>query len=183
MTLTTPLIAAALVLMSHPSPLVVHGEGVLTADRSSAAPGETLALQGSEFEPGEAYRIQLVGALEEFVLATVTPDGEGRFTLTVSLPEGAKEGSYKLQAIAPDGDLSATLDLAILAPAPLPSESRKEPMAGMPEGSGPMGMSGDVAIARDQSGMAWAIIGGLIALAAGLGIGLLVRGKSDSLDG
>ena len=44
-----------------------------------------------------------------------------------------------------------------------------------------MARADDIPISRSQTGAAWAVIGGLIGLAAGLGIGLLSRGKLASI--
>lgn len=179
MTPITTLLAAALVMMTIPSNApVVHGEGVLTVDRGTATSGESLKLSGSRFEPGEAYQIKLVGTLEEFLLATANAGKDGTFALTVNVPAGASEGSYRLQAVAEDGDVSASLDITLLASAPMPNNRSAEPhdMAGMDM---PMARSDEIVINREQSGAVWGILGGLIGLSAGLGIGLLGRRRLE----
>ncbi len=173
-----PLIVSAFIALNGLG-AVAHGEGVLTADRVATAAGETLALDGREFEPGEEYQIKLVGTLEEFVLGTTRADKSGSFKLSVSLPREAKEGAYKLQAVADDGDISATLDVTLLAAAPVPNERSTEPMSGdMPGMTGPMAQAGEVPIDRNRGGAEWAIIGALIGLSAGLGLSLLSRRRA-----
>ena len=173
-----PLIVSAFLSLTGLLGPAAHGEGVLTADRLAAAPGEMLALEGRQFEPDEEYRIELVGALEEFVLATARADKSGGFKLSVSLPRDAKEGAYRLQAVADDGDVSATLDVTVMAAAAAADERATEGMSSsMPGMTGPMAQPGDVPIDRSRSGSGWAIIGVLIGLSAGLGIALLLRRK------
>ena len=174
MTRATSVVAAALVLTSVlPASLAAHGEGVLTADRGTAAAGEALKLTGAGFEPGESYQLKLVGALQEFVLATVRVSADSTFAVDAPIPAEAREGSYRLQVVADDGDVSAALDITLFAAAPVPNQATTEhDMASM---TAPMGRADEIVIQREQGGAAWAIIGALIGLSAGLGIGLLSR--------
>lgn len=175
------LLAAALLLSGSPVHPPVHGEGVLTAERGTMAAGESLKLTGAAFEPGETYEIKLVGPLQEFLLATVRVAPDSTFALTVAIPADAREGSFRLEVVAPDGDVSAGLDVTLLAAAPIPNESSTDPMAGMDHPPGAMMARADeIAINRSYSGVALAMIGGLIGLAAGLGIGLLSRRRPES---
>ena len=170
------LLAAALLLSSPPVHPLVHGEGVLTAERGTMAAGESLKLTGASFEPGEEYQIKLVGALQEFTLGTVRVSPDSTFALTVAIPAEAREGSYRLEVVAPDGDVSAGLDVTLLAASPIPSASSTDPMAGMDHPPGAMMARADeVPIDRSYTGGVLAVIVGLIGLAAGVGIGLLSR--------
>lgn len=156
--------------------LWAHGEGVLKADRASMAAGDSLHLTGSHFEPGATYRLRLAGALQEFPLATARADAKGLFALTVGIPAAAREGSYRLQAVGPDDDVDAALDVAVLATAPVPGHASTEPMRPM-SGMGSMPTAAEMPIARQQGGAAWGLIGGVIGLTAGMGLGLLLRRK------
>lgn len=157
--------------------LWAHGEGVLRADRSSMEPGGSLKLEGTQMEKGETYRLKLVGALQEFELGSATADAKGAFTQSVQIPAGAREGSYRLQAIAPDGDVGASLEVTVLAAAPVPSEASTEPAARMGDmaAHGPMTMAAETPIVRQQGSVASLVIGLLIGLAAGFGAGLLLQ--------
>lgn len=178
MILLAILISAAIGAPAGPSAVPpVHGEGVLTADRGTMASGEGLDLSGRGFAPGESYQLKLVGVLQEFGLATARVGPDSTFALSVTIPADAREGSYRIEAIAEDGDVSAALDVTLLAAVPVPNDRSTEPMAGMEHTTGAMARADEIPINRTQSGAAWAVIGGLIGLAAGLGAGLLSRGR------
>ena len=68
MTSGLTLLTAVLLLSGRPLHPLVHGEGVLTAERGTMAAGESLKLSGASFEPDETYEIKLVGPLQEFLL-------------------------------------------------------------------------------------------------------------------
>lgn len=158
--------------------LWAHGGGVLRVDHSSMPAGDSVRVDGSHFTPGTTYRLKLAGSLQEFPLPSVRADAKGQFVVTIAIPGTAREGTYRLQAIAPDGDNVAALDLTVQGSAPVPGAASTMPMhptSGM--GGMAMPMGGEAPIVRQQGGVAWAVIGGVIGLAAGLGLGLLVRRK------
>ncbi len=105
--------------------------------------------------------------------------------LTATIPVEAGEGIYRLEVVAEDGDVSASLELTVTAwPAaagadPSGATPDMDHMAGMP--SIPTARADDVTIERSGSGAGWALIGGLIGMAAGLGIGLLSRRPPEVL--
>jgi hypothetical protein len=169
---------AALLLLGVQRDLWAHGGGVLKADRSSTAAGSSIQLMGSEFEVGATYQLRLKGALQEFPLGSAKVDAQGRFAMTVSIPSEAREGSYRLEAVAPDGDVGASLEVTVLGSAPVPGPASTEPaghMENMPAGMGPMPTAAETPIIRQQSAAGATIIGLVIGLAAGLGVGLLLR--------
>lgn len=180
MILPTLLTALVLAAGAPTASAPVHGEGVLTADRGTMAGGESLKLTGASFEPNETFELKLVGVLQEFTLATIKTRPDSTFVLTVMIPPEAREGSYRLQVVAPDGDVSAALDVTLLAASPVPNERSTEPMPDMEHAAGtPMARADEVPIERSLSGAGWAVIGALIGLSAGLGIGLLRRGAAQ----
>ena len=170
----------ASLLLSGPARAPVHGEGVLTADRGSMAAGESLKLTGASFAPREPYQLKLVGALQEFTLATVQTAADSTFSVTVKIPADAREGSYRIEAIADDGDVSAALDVTLLATAPVPNERSTAAMPGME--NMPMARADEVPINRSRSGGEWAVIGLVIGLAAGFGLGMLTRRRLETAE-
>jgi hypothetical protein len=157
-----------LVLSAVMVPLMPHGEGVLTPSRLTVPAGEKVELRGASFAPGESYSLKLVGVLQEFVLGTAVPAADSTFVLSVDVPSEAGEGIYRLEAVAPDGDVSASVELTVSTPTPS-AATTSSPATGRPD---------DVPIVRERTGAGWAAIGLLIGLAAGLGIGLLTANKA-----
>jgi hypothetical protein len=159
-------LGAALIALSmatnHPMP---HGEGVLTSSRATVSAGERLDLRGASFAPGESFTVKLVGVLQEFTLATAIPAADSTFALSVEIPTDAGEGTYRVDVVAPDGDVSGSVDLTISAAA---------------SASPAMARADDVPIQRETTGVGWAVIGVLIGLAAGFGIGLLTANRTGS---
>ncbi len=95
-------------------------------------------------------------------------------------------------ALAPDGDVSAGVDLSVTAARasgsmmadgheeeagehPHDEEMRAGAMAVPSAGGGAMARSDDIVIERSRSGVAWGIIGLLLGLSLGFGAALLRR--------
>ena len=74
---------------------------VLSPDSSPAAAGEVAAI-GSGFAPGESVQIYWNRANRKGLLATVTADGSGNFTASISVP-AAKPGTYTVIAAGSTG--------------------------------------------------------------------------------
>ena len=165
---------ALLLLLASAGPLLAHGEAVLKSERSSTSAGETLSIQGAEFEPGEKYALKLTGAMRGYPLRDVQAGADGTFQLDLTVPADVAAGTYKLEAVAPDGDVVARLDVTVLVAAPVPGQESTEHQ---PPPSATAGMEsmphGEMAIARSRSGIGWGVIGLLVGFAAGLGAGLL----------
>lgn len=171
-TTSSGIAAALLLFLVVAAPLLAHGEGVLTADRTSMAAGQALRLEGSKLEAGSSYGLRLVGALHTYCLGEAKADSAGTFTLRLTVPDSVRPGTYRVEAMAPDGDVAAKVDLTVVAPAPASSASEAAPGRKQP-----MARAGDLAIARSRGGLGWGIIGLVIGLSAGLGVGLLLKGR------
>lgn len=158
---------AAVVLALAPSPLQAHGEGTLELASASAAAGEEVGLRGSGFETGASYRLVLVGALEEREIGEVRPDSAGEFSRSLPVPADVEEGRYQVTAVAPDGDVVARADLAVVG------RSDGGGDAGAEDADEPEARADDMSLERSRSGTEWAVIALLVGAAGGAGIRLL----------
>ncbi|MFQ5679336.1 MAG: hypothetical protein ACE5HP_07740 [Gemmatimonadota bacterium] len=167
-------------LGAGPVGAAVHDEAVLESEVSSVAGGGMLPLQGSHFEEETSYALRLVGALREYEFRKVRADAEGNFSLELAIPGEVRPGAYQVEAVAPDGDVVARLDLTVLEAAASAAGAAEPAAAGEgPAGrSGPMATAEEIVIERDRSGLEWGIIGLLTGLAGGLGLTLLRRGSA-----
>lgn len=155
------------------SPAGAHPEAVLESDRASVEAGGSIALRGAEFGPDETYALRLLGALAEYDLGEAKSDGEGVFHLDLTVPGDVRPGAYQIVAIAPDGDVSARLDLNVSAALPMNAGDLMDmDDAGM---EARQATADEISIERDRSGIEWAAIGLIIGAAGGLGIGLRRR--------
>jgi len=163
----------------------MHPEATLRSPVTSAVPGGTLPLAGSEFQAGQTYRLVLAGVSGEVPLLEVTADEEGSFALELQLPGGLDPGRYRVLALAPDGDGAASLDITLTAGSGM-GMMQGEGMAAMGGEEGAGGMMGammaapearadEIVIERSRSGIEWGIIGLLVGLAGGFGLALLRR--------
>jgi len=163
----------------------LHEEAVLKSSKSTVAAGDSLPLVGSEFEPGETFKLRLQGALNEYELPSVKADSSGRFTFTVRIPSEVHPGVYRVVAIAPDGDEAAAIDLTVLPGAAGVSAASAESSAAsaaaadwreQAHAEAGNGRADAIPIERSRSGAEWGVIGLLVGLAGGLGISLWRRG-------
>lgn len=92
-----------------------HEEGVLKVASRQFAPGDSLRIVGEKFGGRNELRLLLVGAAGRIELATVKTDSAGAFTTTLRVPDDARLGTYRLVAVASDGDEVAALDVALTA--------------------------------------------------------------------
>lgn len=154
-----------------------HEEGVLTLDRAEVRAGAVLEVGGSDFTPVTRFRLVLQGGLREYELMEARSDGAGAFLLDLGIPDTVEPGSYRLVAIAPDGDIAGSVDLSVLEAAP---EAAEETAA--PAETGPMGEAGqpspsaaEIGLERSWSRVEWFVIGLLLGGALAFGAALLRR--------
>jgi hypothetical protein len=161
---------AGLALPLAPSPAGAHGDAVLELASNSVAAGTTVTVEGSSFETGSAYRLRLVGAMDQHDLTEVRPDSEGAFSLELRVPAAVADGRWELIAVAPDGDVVARTPLTVVAS----SAGGGAAADGAPDDGQDRGArAGEIDLERERSGSEWGAIGLLVGLAGGLGVGLL----------
>lgn len=176
------LAAATLVLLAGgASPAAgaeVHEEAVLEAPASTVAAGDEIALAGRDFAAGEDHRLRLVGVLDEHDLGEVSPDSAGTFDRAVRIPREASPGRYRLEAVAPDGDVVARLSLTVVA-----GSGAQEGRAAGGDADGASTTADreatdeELEIDHTRSALDWTVI--LLLLGAGAGAGVtLLRGRS-----
>lgn len=171
-TATTPRIiriAQLLLVLMWPADLAGgHDEGVLTLAAPTASAGGSLSVSGEHFSAGTAYRLLLKGALREYELGRVEASAAGTFTATLDVPESAPPGSYRLVAVAPDGDEAAEVDLELEA-MPVTAQS-SESESNQPRAAATRPSAEDLVVERRWSGFEWFVIGALFGggLAAGV---------------
>ncbi|MFQ5705335.1 MAG: hypothetical protein ACE5HT_15115 [Gemmatimonadales bacterium] len=95
--------------------LPAHPEGVIKLANSRFAAGISIQVDGAKFHPGSILRLQLVGTDATIDLTEVQVDSGGTFVHAVDIPAGLQPGSYRLVALASDGDVAAGLDVMVLA--------------------------------------------------------------------
>lgn len=180
---------AVLGVVGAPQPAAAHDKGVLTVRTKQVAVGDTLRARGSKLAKKLDYTLELRGALKTFPMGGVVTDTAGVFTLTAALPRDAAPGSYRLVAIAPDGDVSAETNVIVTAGAESTvGVEGAHDMANMPAMGAMPGMQHAEATAEEMqlavqtSGVQRAVMLALIVGAAMLGAALLrsPRGGADT---
>ncbi len=169
-TLLTAVTALALAAAVHPS-------AIIRSSTSTAAAGSTIPVEGEEFSQDDMTTLVLRGALAEYELVDVDTDENGSFRIELAIPAEVRPGQYRLVALAPDGDVSASFDLTVTAAMAMGSGTHED---GEEDGHDDMGgmtaaRADDMPIERSTSGIGWGIIGLLIGLAGGGGAALLTR--------
>ncbi|GIW53153.1 MAG: hypothetical protein KatS3mg081_2508 [Gemmatimonadales bacterium] len=102
-------------LLLVPAGAAAHEKGVLKLERRDLTPGESVRLAGEKFGKGASLRLVLVGTGGRIELGSVRTDSTGKFETALAVPEGIDAGSYRLVAIASDGDEVAALDVTLVA--------------------------------------------------------------------
>jgi titin len=98
----------------------------LTTDQGNTGrvePGQQMVVSGTGFAPYSTVTITVYS--EPLVLTTVTTDGNGSFSVPVTVPTGLDAGRHSFVALGvdPDGEAhSLRLDLTVPAAAPAPAD-------------------------------------------------------------
>lgn len=98
-----------------PRDAFAHEKGVLKPAARSFAPGDSLPVAGAKFGNRKPLVLLLVGIGGRYELARVQSDTAGAFQTTLAVPDSLPTGSYRLVAVASDGDEVASLDVSVLA--------------------------------------------------------------------
>lgn len=95
------------------APANAHEKGAVRLTPREVSVGGQLTMNGERLSKNARFRLQLRGALDSFPLGVVRSDSAGKFEFKVTLPPGAKAGSYTVAVISSDDDVSAQADLAV----------------------------------------------------------------------
>jgi 5'-nucleotidase len=79
-----------------------HGNPEISVEPNPADAGGDVTITGEGFEEEDEVSLVLEGVLGETSLGTVTTDSEGAFSTSVTLPEAAGAGSYRIRAAGAD---------------------------------------------------------------------------------
>lgn len=137
-----------------------EGAGI-KAEPSDVTAGATIVLAGTGLEPDDERVLVLAGESETIDLGTAKTDGEGMFSIEITIPSHLPSGTYELRAI---GDETLTTPLAITAAAG---------GAAAPDA----GTAAETVVARDRSTTEVAAIAILVVAAAVAGGWLIWRAE------
>lgn len=174
-----------LLLLAAPAGAHEHGRIYLGAPRATL--GDTLAVRGEKLSKATTFKLELRGALASYPLGQAKTDAKGAFTATFRLPADAKPGDYTVVVVAPDGDVSARANLALVAapaapvaatpaaPKAAPADGQAEAMAGMPgmTAGSPHATAAPMDLPRHAGTGQWIAIGALTLVCFGFGAWLL----------
>jgi hypothetical protein len=112
------------VLLSLLAPQIdAHEKGVLKLTTRRLMPGDSVAITGEHFGRRASLKILLVGTAGRRPLAEIRTDSLGALRWTLTLPADVAPGSYRVVAIAADGDEVASVDVSVVARASAPMSS------------------------------------------------------------
>lgn len=136
------------------------GEEGLQVEPNAVTAGGSVILAGSGLEPNNERILVLVGQGLTVDLGNVTTDGEGMFSLQLTVPSHLPTGTYEMRAI---GDETITVPLAV-------------------SGAGAAGAEvadsgGEAVVARQRSPLELGLVLALVAVAAGVGAWLVWRAE------
>ena len=97
-----------------PAVAAAHGKGVLKLANRRLVAGDTLRLTGEKFPKASTLTLLLAGAGGRTRLAEVRTDTNGAFRSTALVPADLPVGSYRLVALASDGDEVGALDVEVV---------------------------------------------------------------------
>ena len=108
-----------------------HEKGVLKLAMRQLVPGDSVGATGEHFGRRATLRIELVGIAGRMRLADVRADAQGGFRQALVVPVDAKPGTYRVVAVAADGDEVASVDVSVathpLSPVPTPAHVEAVP--------------------------------------------------------
>ncbi len=150
-----------------------HEEGTLKLADRRLAPGTSIQIMGEKFARGSRLKLALVGVAGRFELGEVETDTAGAFTKSFDLATDLTAGSYRLVAIAPDGDEAASLTVEVLVAAQ-PAEEASMPNAGRPPTAEPL--------ALDRAGSPWVTGGAVVGIIFAFVLGGFLLRRSQASD-
>ena len=146
----------------------VHPEGALRVANPQFTQGSAAQIGGEKFATDGVLELFLVGVAGRFTLGKVTADSVGGFNNSFDIPIDTEVGSYRLIAVATDGDEVATVNVNVLA-------APEEPVPVDPEAPAMVEPSAEPMVldrARSPLVTGGAVVGIVFALVTG---GMLLR--------
>lgn len=153
------LLGSALLLLSAASVYADSPDAGITVEPSEVTAGQTVLLAGNSLEPDDERILVLQGESTTVSLGTATTDADGMLSVEVQIPAHLPAGTYQLQAI---GDETLQVEVKVAAA----------------EGGSAVEPANEAAItARDREPIELAVILVGVAIAAALGVLLVVRAE------
>jgi YVTN family beta-propeller protein len=132
--LVKPVVAAALGMNGTGAAVTsASGNGGGSADGVTAEPGDSVSFDASGFTPGEPVDETLHST--PVVLGSVTADGSGDVSATVTIPVDTPAGSHDLLLTGETSGFTATLPVVIPAPTAPPVLTTDSPPLTVPSGT------------------------------------------------
>ena len=117
----------------HALRIDAHEKGVLKLATRQLVLGDSVGATGEHFGRKATLRIELVGIAGRMRLAEVRTDAHGGFRQALVVPVDAKPGTYRVVAVAADGDEVASVDVSVathpLSLVPTPAHGETVPSA------------------------------------------------------
>lgn len=122
----TGLAMAFLTLLA--SQINAHEKGVLKLATRQLVPGDSVGIAGERFGRRAELKIELVEIAGRTRLDTVRTDSLGAFRRAPVVPADLPPGSYRVVAVAADGDEVASVDVSVVVRASslMPSQAHEE---------------------------------------------------------
>ncbi len=146
----------------------VHPEGALRVANPQFTQGSAAQIGGEKFAKDGVLELFLVGVAGRFTLGKVTADSVGGFNNSFDIPLDTEVGSYRLIAVASDGDEVASVNVNVLAAPEEPVSVEPETPAVVEPNAEPMVLDR----ARSPLVTGGAVVGIVFALVTG---GMLLR--------
>jgi hypothetical protein len=96
-------VAAVLLLLLAPATLGHEGGPRLILEPPDVNPGGVVVVRGEDLPLDETMQVALVGGTGRADIGSVTSDGEGHFTLAVTVPADVPVGEYAVEAVGASG--------------------------------------------------------------------------------
>ncbi|HSL32230.1 MAG TPA: hypothetical protein VK871_01195 [Candidatus Limnocylindrales bacterium] len=90
----TAALVMLLLLAAPASARPYYDKPTCAASDSTVAPGDTVTVSGTFWEPGS--QIDIILRPGQILLGTATADGQGSFSIVVTIPEDLRPGRYKI---------------------------------------------------------------------------------------
>lgn len=159
------------VLAVWPAVAAAHGKGVLKVANRRLVAGDTMWIAGEKFSKAATLRLVLTGAGGRTRLGDVRTDSTGVFRTTLVVPVDMPLGSYRLVALASDGDEVGALDVEVI-----PAATVQQAMMGHADGASEPSAQ---PLALERARSPWVRGVALVTIAAALLVGgLLLRRPS-----
>ena len=151
-----------------------HPEGVLKLNNRTLVAGRSVEIGGDQFGGSAVLALVLIGLGGDVRLGEVTADSSGAFTESFAIPADLTMGSYRLVAIATDGDEVASLSVELAVAPDEPDAVESEPEEASEPSAEPLSL--------ERARSLWVTGGTTVAIVFALVLGGLLLRQPKSAD-